>query len=625
MILGLIGLFLSGFYVHAADVQFHATVDRTEAALDDVVRLKIQITAEADSLSIRGPDFEAPQFEIVNQFSGSYQNGTITSKGFQWTTRREFTFFLKPKTSGALSIRNIRAEVEGRLLKSKDLVVSVGGSGTSQPQRPSPVPSLPMTPSRPQKEDTPEEEPGDARYEIFVRPELSVEHLYKGQMATLSYYLYSRVRVIESLISKFPNLNGFFRDEMELPSQRGTSDVTLKVIGGETYEKRLIARYSIYALRDGKLEVDPISVKVQYQRGKRADDDGFSDPFLNFFRQLTPSVSEFSSDVLKLDVLPLPTEGKPKNFSGAVGEFQVMSAVDRYEVEVDQPVKLTITIEGNGNVNAFQDPHIDLPRGVELFDSSSKRSQIGTETSQRVMVLEFLPRRPGTFHIPELSWSYFSPKEKKYLTQKVEGFDIQVKDGLGEERKQPLELPEPSETQSFSQDEVTLPPLVTKDKASFSSEPLYSFFQRAQSFLPALLLGLVLFVLFGWDPLRQKIRHRVRKRERRTDPSRKVLAQLQQEFALAARHPHREEVERLWRRLDAGVQELISAKLRHAVGAYSQEELGDQLMHEGGLTAVQWDTLSKVLDRLGKARYSGIPPHEDEWFETWLEVQKIFR
>ena len=87
----------------------------------------------------------------------------------------------------------------------------------------------------------------------------------------------------------------------------------------------------IYPLSSGSYTIGPITLGVQ------------TDPF--FGRQI-----KITSKPAEIEVLPLPQEGKPADFSGLVGDFRVSAAAEPLETKLNEPIELKIDIVGEGNL-----------------------------------------------------------------------------------------------------------------------------------------------------------------------------------------------------------------------------------------------------------------------------------
>src|SRR5262249_56847351 len=67
---------------------------------------------------------------------------------------------------------------------------------------------------------------------------------------------------------------------------------------------------------------------------------------------------ELTSQPLVLDVLPLPEQGKPADFSGAVGRFSLDVRGAPLDVTAGDPVTMTYTLRGDGDLSSVAPPAI---------------------------------------------------------------------------------------------------------------------------------------------------------------------------------------------------------------------------------------------------------------------------
>jgi hypothetical protein len=110
-------------------------------------------------------------------------------------------------------------------------------------------------------------------------------------------------------------------------------------------------------------------------------------------------------------VLPLPEEGKPENFNGAVGNFQSKIQVTRNELKANEAFNLKMTISGKGNLKLIGAPALNLPETFETY--APKVSESGNSKTFDYLVI---PRSEGEFSLEGLDFSYFNPDQKKYVT-----------------------------------------------------------------------------------------------------------------------------------------------------------------------------------------------------------------
>ena len=413
------------------EMSFQAKVDRDEVDLEESLNLQLSLQAAAGTQSpSETPRFDAPDFDILSQresvsIDSRYENGRFAVKN-----RRDYLFVLRPRRAGRFKIRSIIARVAGKELRAPDLEVTVVASGAV---------------TRPPKgyggggvglRGAGKRTPG---IEYFLRAETDRSQAYKGQQLILSYYLYSRVNVSRPIVTKYPILNGFLREDLEIPIIQGPIENEHVVLDGVPYARSLLARYAVYPLQEGKFKIDSMAVDLMVSNPEADDPFGQlfgndDDPFgaggmLNrMLKRALPGVRKANaqSELIQVEVLPLPQEGRPSDFSGGVGSFELSSAVDRTEVKLGDPVSVTLKIEGNGNVAAMKDPDIRWPEGVDLYESKGKNKLGRKGIAERVIEYLLIPRRAGDLEIPGFKVSFFDPEKKTYMQGSTSPISLHV-------------------------------------------------------------------------------------------------------------------------------------------------------------------------------------------------------
>ncbi len=126
--------------------------------------------------------------------------------------------------------------------------------------------------------------------------------------------------------------------------------------------------------------------------------------------------SRSTSPSSELKVLPLPTEGRPKDFSGAVGDFQVSSDISPARVAAGDPLTLRLHISGAGNFDRV-DPtmfdHLDHWKTYPAKSSFTPSDAVGYK-GEKVFEQPLIAAQPGEQSIPGLEFSYFNPNTRHY-------------------------------------------------------------------------------------------------------------------------------------------------------------------------------------------------------------------
>jgi hypothetical protein len=151
-------------------------------------------------------------------------------------------------------------------------------------------------------------------------------------------------------------------------------------------------------------------------------------------------------------VKPLPEEGKPASFQGAVGSFRISATVDKNKVKQNEPVTLKLVIEGNGNIETLNRPKVPVLTGFKTYDAdtNSKLFQTGNVIGgTKSFEIVFIPKEEGNSFIPPLEFSYFDPRQGKYQTIMTPNFPIVV-----EHSEQSFQMPQELAGSSLFQKKV---------------------------------------------------------------------------------------------------------------------------------------------------------------------------
>ena len=130
---------------------------------------------------------------------------------------------------------------------------------------------------------------------------------------------------------------------------------------------------------------------------------------------------ELKSDEAQLTLLPLPQEGRPEDFSGAVGDYQFIYSAGPKKVKVGDPVTLRMEINGTGNFNTVIIPKLENTEGFRVYEP-----QIKTESGKKTFRQVLIPESDKVYQTPKAIFTYFDPEKKIYKTITQEPTPLQV-------------------------------------------------------------------------------------------------------------------------------------------------------------------------------------------------------
>ncbi|MBX2987135.1 MAG: protein BatD [Bdellovibrionaceae bacterium] len=426
-------------------------------------------------LSLDAPNIQKPRppdldgFELLDTWETNSvsQKMVTTSKGMDWQkqTRTMFNYRLRPTRAGRLALGAFEVQIDGKTHTSQPLVIDVAAAG-SRPAAPS-APSdeedlLPPGMGFPgmrtfEDMERMEEEifnqllrrrgggalpgpsgvppgagfggvprpepqlrtlPKNPNEAFFIQVEVDKTEVYEGEQVTVSWYIYTRGQMETLDRVKFPDLRGFWKEIIE---EVPTIQFSEEIVNGIPYRKALLASHALFPIKSGTAVIDPYKIKSRV----RAASQGFGGLALG-----RPIEYTKSSQPVNIKVKPLPVEGRPASFTGAVGNFDVNAVVDADRVVVGQPFTLRVRFEGAGNAKGIELPAIQWPQTVEVYDTKSESRFFKNGRSYKQFEILLIPREEGPLVIPSFDFGVFDPQKGGYEVRATQAIPLQVQPGI---------------------------------------------------------------------------------------------------------------------------------------------------------------------------------------------------
>lgn len=366
-------------------------------------RLRIQFSVNKQGAdNFTPPNFQnfrviAGPSQSINQ-SRSWINGKMEIKFSQ-----SYTYILKPLKKGEFTIPSARIDYNGKTLKSKPVKVIV--------LDPVEIPKDPNDPNY------------IAQQNIHLVAEISKSRPYIGEGIYVEYKLYvsPNVSVNDYSVTESPQYDGFWNQEIKvngLPVRTGTYN-------GEQYRYVVLKKQLLIPTKSGKLSIDPMKMDIVI-----GVPTGRADFFGN---QITRNVRRSFASAKKI-IVPkeLPLDGKPEDFSGAVGDFTFGVTSSRNTLKSNETALVSVKVKGKGNLKLFEIPEIKTPTELEVFTPEQREKvSVWSDGIRGSVAKEFtvVPQYKGKYKIPNVNFSYFNPKTKKYYTLTSEDLFIEVLEG----------------------------------------------------------------------------------------------------------------------------------------------------------------------------------------------------
>lgn len=261
---------------------------------------------------------------------------------------------------------------------------------------------------------------------IFLEVE-TPESLYLGESSVAQLKLYLADSINLNGIGNFNSRADGFSMNMD-PNTYSENQSFQK---GRNY-KVLTWTAKITPLSIGEQSIDyqlDVSARIPNQRnalsGRRSPFGGsLFDDFFEPAQRLPLSANK------NIQVLPLPSAGKPADFDGAVGQFSIEVFTDRQETRLGEPIMYSVKLSGKGNFDRIQAPSLkDTPEWKQYSPQSlTEASGDAKNTSVKRFDYVMTPTRSGHLSTPALRFVYFDPLSTDYVTLQSPSIPIHVKD-----------------------------------------------------------------------------------------------------------------------------------------------------------------------------------------------------
>jgi hypothetical protein len=140
-------------------------------------------------------------------------------------------------------------------------------------------------------------------------------------------------------------------------------------------------------------------------------------------------------------VRPLPDSGRRRGFTGAIGKFDLgQPQLSATEVQVGDPLTLTVMISGIGNLEAISPPLLEGGGQWQTFSPTSDVDRDAlTGRGSKTFTYTLIAKNGEARAVPSIPFSYFDPEKKEYVDLTIPPVPITVKGA-------PAPPPEPENT-----------------------------------------------------------------------------------------------------------------------------------------------------------------------------------
>ena len=374
-------------------VKFEAVLSKAKLGQNERLRVSFEMNKDGDF-------FEAPSFENFEVLMGPSQSISSSFINGKRSFSKSYTYVLRPKKQGQLIIDSASITIDNTVYTTDPKTVLV--------TKPIDNPNAPKT-----AQDIADES-------LYLVATLSNDKPYLNQGVLVTYTLYFSPRVyINNFIPvENPTYKNFWSQDLPIKEYE-TRRTTFR---NESFNAVDLKTVVLYPQKSGSLALDPFALElyVQIPTGRR---DFFGDPIM---RSATKTVK---AGDLSINVRELPEEGKPSDFSGAVGDFELSVDASRTNLEANESTQIKVKISGKGNLKLLSIPELSLPSALEKYDPEytdnvrvNREGMNGSVTNSYTVV----PRYAGSYPVDPVAFTYFDPNTKSYKILNSDSFDLTV-------------------------------------------------------------------------------------------------------------------------------------------------------------------------------------------------------
>lgn len=444
----------------AQALSVQTSVSEATVTVGDVVTLQVTVTAKVtDPIKLTLPETPAGLIELGRQQRQS-QSLTFSSGTQSVIIQQIYSLNYQAERPGRFTVGGASARAGRHKARSSPVTIRVLG----QQQAAAPATAAIANDVAP---------PDASEGTFFLRYRVDKAKPYLGQAVLLDLEIIKgpgeRFQVEQ--IDAFPEIEGFWTEVIETAQTLRARKIT---VNGKQYVSYRRWRAVLYPLRAGAHVIPNVSTTLVkggslFRAGQR-------------LRRTTKGV--------KLEVQPLPSEGRPSDFvSTNVGRYKLTASVDHKRVKAGKAVLYTLRLSGAGNINAVRLPTIDRIPGFRVFAptyrddiKASAKGITGTKEAEYLL----MPEKGGRLTIPPVSMWTFDPDAGRYRRLATKKISVRV-DGTPDPVTAPEAPPPPSAQAGAGGDKLALRPLrFTSALGSTAAPPWRYVWFWALLLLPAL-------------------------------------------------------------------------------------------------------------------------------------------
>ena len=381
-----------------AQVSFVVKASKKTLGINERLRIDFEMNEDGDNFV--PPSFKG--FNVVGGPNQSISNSWINGKR---SYSKTYSYFLAPKSQGTFSINQATIEIDDQIYKTTPLKIII----TEAVSKPKDGNSADYVASE----------------NVHLIAEVSKSNPFLNEAITIVYKLYvsndvSITRSWQELDT--PKFQDFWSQYIE---EKGEQQIYETTYEGKPYRYVILRKAVLYPQKTGELTIEPLTLDVPIDiQGDTRDIFGR--------RRMTRVNRTISAGKRIINVKPLPTEGRPDDFSGAVGNFNFSVSVNKTMLDANEALELKIRTKGIGNLKLFNLPSLTLPSSLEVYEPVRDNKVAINIKGMNGFISDtytIIPQYKGSYPIRPISFSYFDVTSSKYKTIISDEIVVKVQNG----------------------------------------------------------------------------------------------------------------------------------------------------------------------------------------------------
>ena len=574
------------------------------ASAPDVVVVGDQFRLSYTVTTQKVKDFRAPSikgFDVLMGPSRSEQSSTqIVNGSVSSTSSITFTYILMANTAGEFTVPGASIVADGNQMISNSVKIKV----LPQDQN--------HNSSRRNNDNSSSIQPSSnasvSNQDLFISATASKTNVYEQEAFVLTYKIYTRESNLQLNNAKLPDFKGFHSQEIEMTTNARWTPEHYK---GRNYYTTVYRQFVLFPQQSGKLFIEPAQFQMTVNKPVQSADP--FDAFFNGGNNVIEIKKPITTPKIAINVNPLPA-GKPTNFLGGVGEFNISSSINSKELKTNDAITIKLVISGTGNLKLISNPEIKFPDDFEVYDPKvDNQVRLTKEGLTGNKVIEYLaiPRHAGTYKIPGVSFSYFDIRSKSYKTLNTEDYVINVEKGAGNADQVIANFTNKEDLKVLGEDIR----YIKQNEVTF--QPKGSFFYGSMSYWLFYIIPALAFILF-FIIYRKQAAENANVAKMRTKKANKVAIK---RMKLAGKLLSENKKDAFYDEVLKALWGYISDKLNIPVSRLSKDNIEEKLRNHG----VSEELIKEFLNALNDCEFARFAPGDenqamDKVYSSSIEV-----